>query len=280
VAWIGLVVACGSSQDTSTDAGAEASSGAHPVCVADFPCFRPWSCVDATHWIAQETQSCETVCPTPCDGATCASVGDAQACPAGTSCIDPQSTAADYAGPFCAVGGAAGCAPAEESSFVPQPTTAPPRQVGVCTNVAVEQFWSRCVDPSTADANACAYWEGQYAACEACLGPMFEYVPFTSQGFVASFQNVSGCYATLDGTVAPGSCAALEDANLQCAIASCSSVCSTDEATFDACIALARTTTCSAFPRCDADAGASYAACSGSSPGVFYVTFGEALCGP
>ncbi|HEY1959566.1 MAG TPA: hypothetical protein VGH28_28345 [Polyangiaceae bacterium] len=51
------------------------------------------------------------------------------------------------------------------------------------------------------------------------------------------------------------------------------------EDAFDACVAATRTTTCGAFPRCDDDAGTSYATCSATSGGDCYVAFGKALCG-
>ncbi len=278
-----MLIGCGddSSHAGPPDGGSDATGDVHQVgCIADFPCSEPWSCGDSTHWVAMETLSCDHICSKPCSGLTCGE-SDAgwQSCPAGLECIDPYTIQiADYAGPFCAFGGVAGCTPVDESGFTPQPMTAAPPKLPACTDVGVEQFWSRCFDPATQSEASCAYWRAQFKSCGDCLAPVLSPYEEQSSQTLTLFPNVSGCYAVLDGATSKGSCADLASSSMQCAIAACSMGCDMNPDAFVACAANARTSRCGTFPTCSADAGSSYAICEAPKLGDFYVGFGKALC--
>jgi hypothetical protein len=267
-----LAVGCGGGGEGSSDAGADgASDVTHEKQLAcDFPCRVPWGCIDSTHWVEMQSWT-----PPGCSsGQMCKSTGITHACDLGLECVQnppPQSTVP------CAYGGIEGCMPGDAGTFAPDAMApAPLRQVGACDQVGIDQFWSRCLDPSTYDATACAYWQTNYKTCIACLGQTLVASAWSTDQNPAPVANVSGCYAFFGDT----SCASKVDANMQCAAAVCKAGCETDAKAYAACITAARTTACaSSFPLCDADAG-SYATCEAPSLKDFFTAFGEALCGP
>jgi hypothetical protein len=273
VACLGAL-ACGSGSETGgADAGSapDVSSDVPQHCVVDFPCDVPWSCSDSTHWV--EMQS---VAKPPCTGLTCESTGVTHECDPGLECVtDPNDDKKDP----CAYGGHDGCLPADEGAFSPPPIDAPVKQQGVCDDATIQLFWSQCVDTTTADQAKCNAVANGNPSCSQCLSRTFTWVP-TTNSEVQSFPNVSGCYATLEGTSAPGSCAARADARLQCAIASCAACEAWADDAFETCVDAATAGACAAFATCDADAGAAYATCEASSSKDFFLGFGEALCGP
>jgi hypothetical protein len=270
LAWIVAAIAlgCGSDpQPNGADAGSDVNADVPTHCVVDFPCSNPWACADSTHWV--EMQS---VAKPPCTGLMCESTGVTHACDPGLECVmdAPPGTSAP-----CAYGGQDGCLPADAGAFSPSPMATPPtKQPGVCTTTQVQQAWSFCLDPTTYDATKCTSFGQLNKACIQCLAGT---VTVAGSSFVP---NVGGCYALLDGASAPGSCAALDDANMQCAAAACVGGCSSWPDAFEACVLASRTSACASFPICNADAGASYATCEPTSVKDFFLGFGEALCGP
>lgn len=285
--WWGVVplaaalLACSSGDGGQSDAsagpdatGTGDAGGAPRICNVDFPCRDAYQCTDKTHWVALQTQDCHVQCgPGPCNGASCGTTGEAQACPAPLQCAAPDQGDFADASVRCTYGGIPHCVPADESGYVPPATpAAPAKQPGVCADADIEQAWS-CMGVNTP---SCTSWNGAHAACVSCLG----YGAFTAPkvGGMIGLLNRRGCYAVLEGTIAPGSCAALESASQECSADACASCVSSPE-DFLACVAAARTTSCASFPTCDADAGA-FATCEIADEHDFYVTFGKALCGP
>ncbi len=262
-----LVLGCGSDPPATSDAGADASSDVTQPCAVDFPCANPWACSDSTHWTPMQS-----VGKPPCTGLMCVSAGTPQACAPGLMCV---TDAPPGNSPPCAYDGHYGCLPADAGAFSPTPIDpAPTRQQGACTTTQVQEEWSFCLDPTTYDATKCGSFAQLYKGCAQCLAGTV-----TLMGSNA-VPNVGGCYAVLDGTSAPGSCAAQGDANMQCAVAVCNDGCGAWPDAFESCVLAARTTACNGFPICAADAGASYATCEPTSVKDFFLAFGEALCGP
>jgi len=91
--------ACTSAGQPVGDAGTDAKDGGPPRgCIADFPCFRPWWCIDAHTWTLTKTTGCEVICSQPCTGETCSDIGDAQACAPNETC-DYENAPRDAATP-------------------------------------------------------------------------------------------------------------------------------------------------------------------------------------
>lgn len=264
-------LACGSGSETAgADAGSDVSNDVTKACVVDFPCNEPWSCSDSTHWVEMHS-----VPKPPCSGLTCESTGVTHACDPGLECVkNPPLNSKEP----CAYGGVEGCNAADAGAFTPTAMgAAPARQPSACDQVGIEQFWSRCLDPATYDATSCAYWQSHYAPCIACLASVLVIAPSDVQNQYPTFvPNVGGCYSVAGAS----SCASLDDANMQCAIAVCEAGCQYDPAAYTQCIYAARTTSCASFPICDADAGSAYATCEPKTTKDFFIAFGEALCGP
>jgi hypothetical protein len=276
LAWIvgSLVFACGGgSEGSNADAGSDASVDVvhEPIIACDFPCFVPWSCIDSTHWVEMQTY----VPPNCNSGAMCKSTGITHACDPGLTCVTDPPPSSKVP---CAYGRVEGCMPGDAGAFTPDAmAAAPTRQVGVCDQTTIEQFWVRCIDPTTKDESSCTYWSTNNKACGTCLGPTLSVAPSDVQNqYPTPVPNVGGCYALLG---APA-CASADDANMQCAIAACTNGCQDDPNAYAACIIGARTTTCASFPICDADAGSAYATCEPKTTKDFFIAFGEALCGP
>jgi hypothetical protein len=262
-------LACGSGSETGgPDAGSDVATDSTKPCAVDFPCAQPWACIDSTHWV--ETKS---IPQPPCSGLICVSTGVTHACDQGLECAtDPTA----YASAPCAPSGHDGCWP-DAGTFTPQLAAPPPvKQQGVCDDTTIQQVATLCVDPTTSDGAKCAALTQVHEACVQCLSATFTPVVTTTEGQDV-VPNIAGCYAVLDGTSAPGSCAALADTNVQCAVAACEA-CEQWSDAFPTCFASARTTACAAFPTCGVDAGTS-ATCE-ASPKDFFIGFGEALCGP
>src|SRR5207302_10050248 len=152
----------------------------------------------------------------------------------------------------CAYGGLEGCMPGDAGAFVPMPTAAPPNRIAnACDQVAIEQYWSRCLDPSTYDAGACTYWKNKYAACITCVSRVLVVAPWSVDDQNPTLiADVAGCY----GFFGDSACASKSDANMQCAAAVCKDACQNDAKAYAACAAGAVATSCSTFPRCDANA--------------------------
>lgn len=272
LAWVWLLaLGCGSGGETSgTDAGTDVTTDASQHCVVDFPCSNPWQCTDSTHWVEMHS-----VAKPPCSGLTCESTGVMHACDPGLECVSnaPPSSQAP-----CAYGGVEGCMPGDAGAFTPKPLgPAPTRQADACDQTTIEQFWVRCLDPSTYDEASCTYWRDNHQACSTCLEPTLAVAPSDVQNqYPTLIPNVGGCYALLGAS----DCASSDDANMQCAVAVCTSGCQDDPVAYATCIYAARTTTCASFPICDADAGSAYATCESQTTKDFFIAFGEALCGP
>lgn len=271
--WVGvLAVGCGGGGQGTSDAGSDVSADvayeAHIAC--DFPCFVPWSCSDSTHWVEMQT-----VVPPYCNsGAMCQSTGVTHACDPGLECVKDAPSGSKAP---CAYGGVEGCTFGDAGTLTSDAMApAPTRQVGVCDQTSIDQFWARCFDPTTRDDASCTYWSNNNKACGTCLEPVLMVAPSEAQLQYPTFvPNVGGCY-TLFGD---STCASSADANMQCAMTTCMAGCQDDPVAFSACIQAARTAACSAFSTCGSDAGA-FAICEAPSEKDFFSGFGEALCGP
>lgn len=268
-----LAIGCGSDpQNNVADAGSDVTADVTKSCSVDFPCANFWSCADSTHWV--EMQS---VAKPPCSGLMCESTGVMHACDPGLECV---ADAPPNSAKPCAYGGQDGCLPADAGAFSPQPMgAAPTKQTGACTSTLITEFWTYCLDPTTVDVTKCTSLGNLYKACAQCMQSTLTVIDTGNQYF-AWAPNVGGCYALLDGTSGPGSCAALDDANMQCAIAACKDGCALSPDALQSCVLGSRKTTCAAFPICDGEAGASYATCEPNSAKDFVIGFGAALCGP
>jgi hypothetical protein len=251
-----VVIACSAKPSAPVDAGI-------PTCVDPQPCSSPWRCTDDTHWSAEESGPCP---------AECHDVGDLQTCPPDTACVDLGSPVP------CAIGGIGDCLPDDEAQFVPPPMASPPvRQMGACTDAEVEQLFAHCYG-SLLGMGDCEIVREQDPTCTTCLEPVLFQPQEGSSEYAA---NAGGCFAFLDQSTAPGSCAALADAQIECAFAACAyTPCGTTRAAFASCIDYARANTCSAFAPCAPDASASWAICEAPALQDFYIGFGEVLCGP
>ena len=270
LAWIVVAIGCGNGpQTTGADAGADVTGIEHPPCVVDFPCANPWRCVDSTHWVEMKSVS-----KPPCTGLTCESNGVTHACDPGLECVDDAPPGNS---PPCSYGGHYACSPADVPTFSPQPIgPTPTKQPGACDSMAtIAQFWSSCIDPTTSDTTQCTSLDNLHSSCGQCLIPTI----MQSASLGDHGPNVGGCYALLDGTSAAGSCAALDDTNMQCAMISCAG-CDPWPDDFTTCVLAARTTKCASYSICSSDAGASYATCEPTSMKDFFIAFGAALCGP
>ena len=270
-----LVVGCGTDPqpglDAAVDASADVAAEAAP-CVVDFVCKNNWSCLDSTHW----TEMKDLPHP-PCTGLICTSTGKYHACEAGLECIHQPEAGSPIA---CAYGGRDGCLPADAGSFVPQAIgAAPAKQAGTCTSTTIDQYWTACLDPAARDDTKCTSFKNGNATCEQCMAQAITIVDLGTQQF-AWVPNVGGCYALLDGSSASGSCAALDDANMQCAVAVCKDACKSFPDGFEACALGSRKSSCKAFSICDGEAGASFATCEPTTAKDFITNFGTALCGP
>jgi len=270
------LLGCGSDPQPGLDSGADdasdAAAEAEP-CHVDFTCKNPFSCLDSTHW----TEMKDLPHP-PCTGLICTSTGKYHACDPGLECIHQPPPGSSVA---CAYGGVDGCMPASDAgAFSPKPIgTAPTKQTGACTTTVIAQYWTSCLDPTTRDDTKCAAFNTSNASCSSCIAQVATIVDLGTQQF-AWVPNVGGCYAVLDGTSASGSCAALDDANMQCAVAVCKDNCKTTPEGVQACALASRTKACSAFSICDGEAGASFATCEPTTAKDFVTNFGAALCGP
>jgi hypothetical protein len=274
---IAMSFVCGCSSDpvaspeAGVDASADVAQEAAP-CVNDFPCANPFSCLDSTHWTEMKELP-----HAPCIGLICTSTGKYHACDPGLECIHQPAAGSAVA---CAYGGRDGCLPADAGAFTPKPIgAAPTKQAGACTTTSIDAYWTACLDPTTRDDTKCTTFSNANKTCSQCLAQTATVVDLGTQQF-AWVPNVGGCYALLDGTSASGSCAALDDANMQCAIAVCKDVCSMFPDGLEACALGSRTSACKAFSICDGEAGASFATCEPTTAKDFVTSFGAALCGP
>ena len=158
----------------------------------------------------------------PCTGLICTSTGKYHACDPGFACVHQPEAGSSIA---CAYGGEDGCLPADAGAFAPKPIgTAPSKQQGACTTTLIDEYFTACLDPTTRDDTKCSTFDTANQACGQCMAQTATVVDLGTQQF-AWAPNVGGCYAALDGTSASGSCAALDDANMQCAVAVCKDGC-------------------------------------------------------
>lgn len=271
-----VLFACGSDApnpdgDAGVDAGADVADEAEP-CHVDFACKNPFSCIDTTHWTEMKELP-----HAPCTGLICTSTGKYHACDPGLACVHQPEAGSSIA---CAYGGEDGCLPADAGAFAPKPIgTAPAKQQGACTATLIDQYFTACLDPTTRDDTKCSTFDTANQACGQCMAQTATVVDLGTQQF-AWAPNVGGCYAALDGTSASGSCAALDDANMQCAVAVCKDGCKAYPDGFNACAIGSRTSACKGFSICSADAGSSFATCEPANAKAFVTAFGAALCGP
>lgn len=271
MAWVWLLaLGCGSGSETSSDAGPDASADVKQSCAVDFPCSASWACTDSTHWVGVHS-----VAKPPCSGLTCEPTGETGVCDPGLECV---STTGASPVDRCAYGGLDGCLPGDAGGFTPTALgPVPAKQPNACDQTTIEQFWARCLDPTTYDEASCTYWQNNHHDCATCLGPTLIVAPSDVQNqYPTLVPNVGGCYALLGAST----CASSDDANMQCAMAVCTKGCQDDPSAYAKCIQAARTTACASFPICDADAGSAYATCEPKTTKDFFIAFGEALCGP
>jgi len=144
------------------------------------------------------------------DDVRCSPVAVAPAAGGGTSCVADAST----------------CYPHDQTAFFPSwaPPLAPSH---VCSTEQIDDFWTSCLDPATADPSSCGIWRAADTTCYGCLvtsssapayGALVTFGPH-----LVSEVNVAGCIALTERCNV--ACAQMVLADVECRQAACDGWC-------------------------------------------------------